>query len=136
MDLELEDICCDKGLSVEDRRVYNLLKRSIKLVDGHYELPLPWRNEKEMPDNKTMAKIRLNHLKRKLQKNPELKQKYIDQMQSMIEKGNAQKVVCEAETNYSKTWYIPHHAVINPHKPNKIRIVFDCDAEHCTKECL
>ena len=51
MDLELEDICCDKGLSVEDRRVYNLLERSIKLVDGHYELPLPWRNEKEMPDN-------------------------------------------------------------------------------------
>ena len=75
MDLELEDICCDKVLSVEDRRVYNLLKRSIKLVDGHYELPLPKRNEKEMPDYKIMAKIRLNHLKRKLQKNPELQQK-------------------------------------------------------------
>ena len=75
-----------------------------------------------------MAKICLNHLKRKLQKNPELKQKYIYQMQSMIEKGYVEKVVCEA--NYCKTWYIPHHAVINPHKPNKIRIVFDCAAEY------
>ena len=130
MDVELEDICCDKGLYVEDRRVYYLLKRSIKLVDGHYELPLPWRNEKEMPDNKIMAEIRLNHLKRKLQKNPELKQKYLDQMQFMLEKGYAERVVCEAETNHGKTWYIPHHAVINPHKPNKIRIVFDYAAEY------
>ena len=46
MDLELENIYCDKGLSVEDRRVYNLLKRSIKLIDGCYELLLPWKNQK------------------------------------------------------------------------------------------
>ena len=78
MDLELENICCDKGLSVEDRRVYNLLKRSIKLIDGCYELLLPWKNQKEMPDNKIMDKVRLNHLKGKLLKNPELKKKYID----------------------------------------------------------
>lgn len=25
----------------------------------------------------------------------------------------------------NRTWYIPHHAVINPNKPNKIRVVFD-----------
>ena len=103
-DLELENICCDKGLSVEDRRVHNLLKRSIKLVDSHYQLLFPWRNEKEMPDNKFMAKVHLNHMKRKLQRNLELKQTYIDQMQSMIEKGYAE-VVCKVETNHGKIWY-------------------------------
>jgi hypothetical protein len=25
--------------------------------------------------------------------------------------------------------YIPHHGVYNPHKPGKIRVIFDCSAE-------
>ena len=28
------------------------------------------------------------------------------------------------------TWYIPHHAVFSPKKPDKLRIVFDCAAEY------
>ena len=28
-----------------------------------------------------------------------------------------------------KTWYIPHHGVIHPRKPGKVRVVFDCSAE-------
>ena len=27
-------------------------------------------------------------------------------------------------------WYIPHHGVYHPKKPNKIRMVFDCSAEY------
>ena len=27
------------------------------------------------------------------------------------------------------TWYIPHHGVYHPHKPGKIRVVFDCSAK-------
>ena len=34
MDLELESIWWYKELSIETRQIYNLLKRSIKLVDG------------------------------------------------------------------------------------------------------
>jgi len=26
-------------------------------------------------------------------------------------------------------WYLPHHAVINPHKPGKVGVVFDCAAK-------
>ena len=28
-----------------------------------------------------------------------------------------------------KVWYIPHHGIYHPKKPNKIRVVFDCSAE-------
>ncbi|XP_035986916.1 uncharacterized protein LOC118560197 [Fundulus heteroclitus] len=28
------------------------------------------------------------------------------------------------------TWYIPHHSVYHPKKPEKIRVVFDCSAKH------
>lgn len=27
-------------------------------------------------------------------------------------------------------WYLPHHPVYNPHKPDKVRVVFDCAANH------
>ena len=26
-------------------------------------------------------------------------------------------------------WYVPHHDVYHPHKPGKIRVVFDCSAK-------
>ena len=26
-------------------------------------------------------------------------------------------------------WYVPHHEVYHPHKPGKIRVVFDCSAK-------
>jgi hypothetical protein len=27
-------------------------------------------------------------------------------------------------------WYLPHHLVINPNKPDKLQVVFDCAAKY------
>ena len=35
----------------------------------------------------------------------------------------------EAEEPIGKTWWLPHHAVINPKKPGKVRVVFDAAAK-------
>ena len=37
----------------------------------------------------------------------------------------------EAKTNSpdGRTWYLPHHGIYDPHKPSKLRVVFDCSAE-------
>ena len=29
----------------------------------------------------------------------------------------------------SREWYLPHHRVYHPNKPDKIRVIFDCSAE-------
>ena len=29
-----------------------------------------------------------------------------------------------------KTWYLPHHPVLNANKPGKVRVVFDCTAKY------
>lgn len=43
--------------------------------------------------------------------------------------GHARKLTQEeAEQRSSKTWYLPHHSVVNPHKPDKLHVVFDAAA--------
>lgn len=43
--------------------------------------------------------------------------------------GHARKLTQEeAEQRSSKTWYLPHHPVVNPHKPDKLHVVFDAAA--------
>ena len=41
--------------------------------------------------------------------------------------GFARKVPEERiPTKSGQLWYIPHHGIYHPKKPNKIRVVFDC----------
>ena len=49
-------------------------------------------------------------------------------MNNLLEKGHAELVPPD-ELNDDNAWYIPHHGVYNPHKPDKLRVVFDCSAE-------
>ena len=44
-------------------------------------------------------------------------------MAEIIAKGEAE--VCKST---GPGWYIPHHGVFHPHKPGKLRVVFDCSA--------
>jgi hypothetical protein len=83
-----------------------------------------------MPDNRTMAEQRLKSLSKRLSKDLELKGRYSEVLNGYITKGHARKLT-EEEVNSrsSKTWYLPHHCVLNPRKPNKVRVVFDAAAE-------
>ena len=48
-------------------------------------------------------------------------------MDDMLTEGYAKKST--SPDQLGKTWYIPHHGVLNPNKSGKIRVVFDCSAE-------
>ena len=121
----------EKGMSVEDRRVLELWDSNVSFSDGHYSLPIPFKNPAlTLPDNRQMAERRLSSLKRKLLKNHDLHRKYMDGMNDLLEKGYAVPVAKEdVYKNDGKMWYLPHHPVINSNK-EKIRIVFDCAAEY------
>ena len=51
-------------------------------------------------------------------------------MREMIDKGQAERVPDE-ELDFSdgRVWYISHHSVYHPQKPDKILVVFDASAE-------
>ncbi len=48
-------------------------------------------------------------------------------MNDIITRGDAERVP-RSELDDQPAWYIPHHGVYHPHKPGKIRVVFDCSA--------
>ena len=114
-------------MSQEDIKFLKITKDGIHLIeDGHYEMPLPLRDEKvDLPRNKKLAEIRLKHLQRRFDKSPNYKRDYVAFMNDLIKKGYAERAPKECE----KAWYIPHHGVYHPKKPGKIRIVFDCSAD-------
>lgn len=141
-----------QDFSQEDRKFLATAKDGIHhREDGHYEMPLPLKEPSpNLPNNREVALRRLNQLKRRFDSNKKYKEDYTTFMESMIQNGYAEKVpsknclpkvatescqpspsdVSEGqESSYTtdgKIWYIPHHGVYHPKKPDKIRVVFDC----------
>ena len=59
----------DHDNSREDRLAHKIMKDSIKILRGHFQLPLLWRCKNVfLPDNRAMAQKRLESLKRRLSK--------------------------------------------------------------------
>ena len=80
-------------MSVQDKLVTARWEKAAMYEDGHYTLPIPFRHEEpRLPDNRRMAEFRLGSLRRKLEKNPELSEKYTEGMQDLLGKGYAVEV--------------------------------------------
>ena len=74
----------------------------------------------------------LKSLERRLQKNETLKKRYQETIDTDINAGYVRKVD-QVELNETKDklqWYLPHHLVINPHKPKKVRRVCKAAAKY------
>ena len=127
MDLIPDSKILGAGSSKEDRLALVSMNESKGMVDGHYQFALPWKpGSPDLEDNRVLAESRLGNLRRRLDKNSELKQKYTTVIEDYVRKGYAEKV--EKNTETKMRWYLPHHAVLHPQKPGKVRVVFDCSA--------
>ncbi|XP_015760861.1 PREDICTED: uncharacterized protein LOC107340022 [Acropora digitifera] len=121
-----------KPLSVEDRRALKLIENSICLRDGHYQMGLLWKDDNPvLPYNRSLAEARLQYLKRRFHRDPELEAKYRAAIEDCVAKEYARRLSKEeAAAVCNITWYIPHHAVTNSNKPGKVRVVFDAAAKY------
>jgi len=62
--------------------------------------------------------------------NNQYRNNYIAFINEIINKSYAEKVPQETlKTDPAKAWYIPHHGMYHPKKPEKIRVVFNCSAK-------
>ncbi|XP_042243373.1 uncharacterized protein LOC121880282 [Homarus americanus] len=118
--------------SLEDKRVLRLWSETGIKTNGHYQFPIPFRNENtEIPNNKAVAERRLDGLRRRLSKDARLRQGYVEEINKLLAEGYAESVPkCQLKSDTGLVWYLPHHPVLNPNKSNKVRIVFDCAAKH------
>ena len=104
------------SLSQDDHKFMSIMTTNCQVVNGQYQLPLPFRSDKIiLPYNKQMALHRLEPLKKKFIKNPKFKEDYCKFMKNLIEKGYAR--LCETESTEEENksfWFIPHHGVYHP----------------------
>ena len=128
-----------RGLSVEDKLWMKMVESSVQKQEGHYTIGLPLLDQK-LPNNEAVAERRLKGLEAKFRKNEKLAEDYRNYMQDMIKRGYAEPVPQdELERSDGRVWYLPHHAVYHPQKPDKVRVVFDCAAKYrgvCLNDCL
>lgn len=113
-----------KFMSVEDRHAERIINRTIFKLSDHYCMGLLWKHDPpDLPFNRPMAEIRLRHLKRRLKRDKDLHEKHRSVINGYIAKGHARMHSREeVKQRSSKTWYLPHHPVTSPSKPNKIRM--------------
>lgn len=118
-------------MSQEDKKFMTIAEESVKLLNGHYTLDLPFRRKDViMPDNHHVAEQRLSSLKKKFQKNEKFKAEYTEFLTEVINRGHAEVVPQdELKRCDGKVWYIPHHGVYHT-KKGTIRVVFDCGATY------
>ena len=118
------------SMSQNDRRALEIMESTVKLSNDHYEIGLPWKNNPScLENNKSQAESRLQPLRRRLQRDETLRKKYKDFMDDLLHKNYAERIT-GADLSLKEAWYLPHHPVFHPQKPDKVRVVFDCSAKY------
>ncbi|XP_072940691.1 uncharacterized protein [Epargyreus clarus] len=112
-----------------DKRASDIFEATARRKDGHFEVGLPWKTDNPtLPDSYEQAYKRLRTLEKKMENEPTFKKEYSAQVANLLKKGYAE--ACDGNEERSNVkWYLPHFAVVNINKPNKIRMVFDAAAK-------
>ena len=115
-------------LSIQDQEVIKYLEKETKLIGNHYEVPMLWKQSISLHDNYSVAAHRLEHLLKRFRKDETFYKMYKRNIDEYLAKGYARKL--SPEENLGKGWYLPHHGVLEPNKPGKVRTVFDAAAKY------
>ena len=114
-------------MSQDDYKFMEIMeKATIQTQSGSYQMPLPFKERPQLPNNRQQALKRLENLQKKLNRDENLRTEYEAYMNE-ITKEFAELVEEPNAGKPGEHWYIPHFAVTHPQK-KKIRVVFDCKA--------
>ncbi|XP_059352544.1 uncharacterized protein LOC132088224 [Daphnia carinata] len=120
---------CKECLSDTDQYALNILKSTIRHTGERYEVGLKWKNNDiTLPNNYAVVSRQFQMLEARFKRDPWYAEKYRQGMEDYISSGYAKPVPASEIGTPGSTWHIPHHGVISPRKPDKVRIVFNCSA--------
>lgn len=115
-----------------DKRARKILEETTRRVSTRFETGLLWKSDNiEFPDSFPMAVRRLELLERKLDKDPSLRCRVHQKMDEYLAKGYCHPATSEELklSDNKRVWYLPLCIVVNPKKPNKVRVVWDAAAK-------
>ncbi|XP_055623567.1 uncharacterized protein LOC129766992 [Toxorhynchites rutilus septentrionalis] len=120
--------------STDEKRARQLLEETTRRTPSglSFETGLLWKTDStSFPDSYPMAVRRLESLERRLQREPELKNRVQEMITEYERKGYIHKASLTELTSVepNRVWYLPLGVVINPKKPAKIRLIWDAAAK-------
>ncbi|KAI9551243.1 hypothetical protein GHT06_006730 [Daphnia sinensis] len=118
--------------SAEDTLARKKFDETIQFDGTRYEVGLPWVSDDiALPDNYNSALRRLFSIENKFSHNSNFAERYKAVIDDFVAKGFARPFKeSELKGNFGRNWYLPHHGVVNPRKPEKVRVVFDASAKY------
>ena len=113
--------------SAADQRAAKILETTTIHDGERYSVGMLWaEDDVQLPNNYYSSLVQLKSLEKRLDKDPALRSQYAETINSDIDKGYVIKVKdSNLETRSKREWYLPHHPVINPNKPGKVRRVLN-----------
>ncbi|XP_041632480.1 uncharacterized protein [Drosophila kikkawai] len=117
--------------SKDDEKAKGILEETCKKVNGRYQIGLLWRDKNLiLPESYSTALKRLECLRQKINKNPELFDQIQNQIDNLVVKNYAIELQpADTAEDTNRVWYLPIFIALNPNKPNKIRLVWDAAAK-------
>ena len=118
------------GVRAEEDPVQEQFMESIQMVNGRYQVSLPWREYHEpLPTNHELSLKRLLGLLRRLKQQPEVLAEYDKTIQEQRSKGIVERVEAGDVGEPGRVHYLPHHTVIRWDKQTtKVRVVYDASS--------
>ena len=121
-----------KQYTLQQERELSLIEEGLCLQDDKWTAKYPWiRHPKELPNNYTAAFAMLKSTERRLKKNANHMELYKQQIQDMLDRGVAMKILRDELQSYEgPVYYLSHHEVLKPDSiSTPCRIVFNSSAK-------
>ncbi|CDW60603.1 DUF1759 and Peptidase A17 and DUF1758 and RVT 1 d omain containing protein [Trichuris trichiura] len=108
--------------------VMEAFQKSVVFDGERYTVKLPWKVEKNLPNNLHLAQQRLEQTERRLLKRGKEATAYLSAMKEYVVNDWVEEA-SKKIANEGEEWYLPHHAVVRSDKTTtQCRIVFDGSA--------
>ena len=114
--------------SSSDRRAVEILEKTFFNDGKRYQVGMLWsKDDLHLPNNYYSALVQLKSLEKRLFRDQGLRVKYETSIKDDVDKGYVIQVLNSKDPSERsrREWYLPHHPVVNPNKPNKMRRVLN-----------
>ena len=111
-----------------DKEALGILNKTISYNGERYEIGLPWKKPLRIENNYFAALSQLKSLQKRLSNDLQLKELYEQTLTTALQKCYIKPVEMQ-HPEPENIWYLPHHPVVNPNKPGKVRRVANAAAK-------